>query len=126
MSIAMRRRSVLSGFVAAFAATTFASKFSAFAHGTQATATPPARHEVEIHGFKFEPATLVVRPGDTITWTNRDLVPHTATAHDKSWDTGRIDKGQSASIVFQSGMETGYFCKFHPAMQAELELDATA
>jgi len=126
MTNAVKRRYVLAGFVAAFAATISASRFSAFAHSGHAAATPPSNHEVDIIGFKFEPATFVVRAGDTITWTNRDLVPHTATARDKSWDTGRIDKGKSASIVCQPNMEAAYFCRFHPAMKAGLEVDSGA
>ena len=119
MTIVLKRRSVLSGFAAASAAAILASRPGALAHdGVEHAAT----HEVEIRGFKFEPASLTARPGDTITWTNRDLVPHTATAHDGRWDTGRIGKGETASMVFEAGMAGDYFCRFHPAMKARLEI----
>ena len=39
----------------------------------------PETHEVPIRGFAFEPATLVVVQGDTVVWSNHDIVPHTAT-----------------------------------------------
>ncbi|HMB48325.1 MAG TPA: cupredoxin family copper-binding protein [Afifellaceae bacterium] len=121
MTIVAERRNVLTGIVASLAATVSAFRFSALAHNGEIHAAPPTNHEVEIKAFKFVPATLKVSPGDTITWTNRDLVPHTATAHDKSWDTGRIERGKSASITCRQGMATAYFCRFHPAMKAKLE-----
>ena len=65
---------------------------------TQAARAAVAKnHMVEIRGFKFVPDTLAVAPGDTITWTNRDLAPHTATSVDEGWDTGEI--GQDESVM---------------------------
>src|SRR5687768_16670336 len=58
----------------------------------------PKRHVVEIRGFEFEPAILQVSAGDTVTWINRDLVPHTATAG-KEWDTGKVEAKGSSSVV---------------------------
>ena len=40
------------------------------------------RHVVEIRNLEFTPKELTVVPGDTITWINYDLVPHTVTADD--------------------------------------------
>lgn len=82
----------------------------------------PREHQVEIKGFLFVPDSIDVKPGDTITWTNRDLVPHTATASDKSWDTGLINKDESKSIVVSPGMDSDYFCLFHPTMVAKVEM----
>jgi len=42
------------------------------------------RHRVTIQGLRFTPADVVAAPGDTVVWVNRDLVPHTVTAKDKS------------------------------------------
>jgi len=79
-------------------------------------------HTIEISKFKFEPATLTANPGDTITWINRDIVPHTATANDKIWDTGTLKKDES--IVTTVGEDTigAYFCRFHPHMKGELKI----
>ncbi|WP_419901809.1 plastocyanin/azurin family copper-binding protein [Kiloniella sp.] len=86
--------------------------------GSQAQA--PVEHHVEISGFNFAPDKLVVRYGDTITWTNRDIAPHTATADDKSWDTGTISKGDKKSLMVTEGMSLTYYCRFHPMMKAGL------
>ena len=81
-------------------------------------------HQVDITGFEFAPSILKVKPGDTITWTNRDIAPHTATALDGSWDTGRLNRGQSATITVTSGFSSAYLCTFHPMMKASLEIIA--
>jgi plastocyanin len=49
-------------------------------------------------------------------------VPHTATAKDKRWDTGALKPGQSAERKVTKGMSAAYFCSFHPAMTAPLNV----
>ena len=80
------------------------------------------QHVIEIVRFRFMPDPLVVRPGDTVTWINRDIVPHTATALDESWDTGEIAPGKEGSVVVTAGFSTDYFCRFHPSMKAVLRV----
>ncbi len=77
-------------------------------------------HLVEIQGFKFHPDKLRVRAGDRITWSNRDIAPHTATAKDESWDTGEITKGQTRSLSVTPDMSGVYYCRFHPQMTGEI------
>ncbi|MCR9214682.1 MAG: plasmid stabilization protein [Proteobacteria bacterium] len=85
-----------------------------------ATEASPTEHLIEIQRFKFVPDILSVRPGDTVTWINRDIAPHTATAADKSWDTGDIKKGDRKSVLVTNGFTAAYFCRFHPVMRATL------
>jgi len=80
------------------------------------------QHMVVIKNFEFSPSQLVIKPGDTITWTNQDIAPHTATAQDKSWDTGELKKGESNTIEVTENFATAYFCLYHPMMKAQLEL----
>jgi plastocyanin len=77
-------------------------------------------HQVEIQNFAFSPARLEVAVGDTVVWTNRDFVPHTATADSGSWDSGGLSTGQSWKLVIQQG--GAYHCAFHPTMKAMLVL----
>jgi plastocyanin len=79
-------------------------------------------HAVTIKSFKFNPAVLEVAVGDTIVFTNQDGAPHTATASDGSWDTGRLGKGKSAEIAVTSGMSGAYICKFHPMMAGQIKV----
>jgi plastocyanin len=82
--------------------------------GTPASASGSA---VEIKGFAFNPATITVPAGTTVTWTNQDAAPHTATADDKSFDTGRIEQGKSGSVTFDKPGTYTYTCTFHPNMK---------
>ncbi|MEM7377568.1 MAG: plastocyanin/azurin family copper-binding protein [Pseudomonadota bacterium] len=84
--------------------------------------TPPTVHEVDIRAFAFEPATVRVRVGDTVRWTNRDLAPHTATATPSGWDTQTLERNASAEIRVTAGMTTSYVCAFHPHMRGTLEI----
>jgi plastocyanin len=75
----------------------------------------PGQHVVEISGMKFTPSALEVHRGDTITWINRDMVPHTATASQSpGFDTGTILSGDSAKVIAGDGGE--YICRLHPVM----------
>lgn len=80
------------------------------------------RHQVAIYQFKFVPDTLTIKPGDTVVWTNKDIVPHTATASNGLWDSGEILTGQSQSVVFNKDMLLSYYCRFHPKMKARLKI----
>lgn len=77
-------------------------------------------HQVRIEKFRFIPDTLTVREGDSIEWINLDIAPHTATANDRSWDTGRLNKDQSMTITFDEAATVEYLCLYHPAMRATI------
>lgn len=83
-----------------------------------AAATPAqaATYQVTIKGFAYDPAAFKVSAGDTIVFVNADNAPHTATAEDGSFDTGRIDPGQSARVTIPAGAHP-YYCRFHPGMK---------
>jgi plastocyanin len=85
-----------------------------------ASNTEHVEHVVEIVAFKFVPNTLEVKVGDTITWVNRDIVPHTATADDFSFDTGQLKQNELASITVTPSLSFSYICKFHPKMKATI------
>lgn len=113
------RRAVWTGVMAAIAAVAL----SAAPRWPRAADGSGTAHTVEIRDLKFVPESLDVRAGDTITWINRDIAPHTATATDKSWDTGTLKRGERASVtVVGPGMTGWYFCRFHPAMKATLRV----
>lgn len=74
-------------------------------------------HEIRISASVFEAA-----PGDIIRWTNYDLVPHTATAIDGSWDTGHLGRGGTSGIILRPGMQQEYYCRYHPSMKGRISL----
>ena len=101
--------------VAAIAATI------AFPPWLQSAAASGQRIVVDIQKFKFSPKSLTVKPGDIIVWVNKDIVAHTATAKDGSWDSGLIEPGGQWEMVVKDGTAQAYFCRFHPSMKAGLD-----
>ncbi len=87
------------------------------------TLAQPARaatHTVNIQGHSFSPANLTISAGDTVTFINKDGAPHTATADNGSFDTGRLGRNDSASLTFNSSGTTSYFCAIHPSMKGSI------
>jgi plastocyanin len=82
----------------------------------------PRSHLVNITGFQFAPASVSVAVGDTVLWSNGDIVPHTATALEGRWDSGTIaTKGRWAYVVRQRGT-VEYHCALHPSMRGTLDV----
>jgi len=84
--------------------------------GNQPTSVP-AEVEVKIAGFAFDPASVTVKVGTTVKWTNQDSAAHTVTADDGSWNSGSLAKGQSFSQVFTQAGTYTYQCTVHPSMK---------
>lgn len=85
-----------------------------------ATQAQAKTHTVEIVKFKFSPADLTIAAGDSVTFINKDGAPHTATANSGAFDTGRLNKNQSATLTFNGAGSFDYFCAIHPNMKATL------
>jgi len=69
---------------------------------------------VAIKDFAFEPKTISINVGDTITWTNEGPSPHTVTADAAdSFDSGNLDKGATYSETFDEVGTFAYYCKYH-------------
>lgn len=72
--------------------------------------------QVRVADNAFEPGTLTVTPGTTVTWTNDGNDSHTVSADDGSFDSARLDPGESFSVTFDEAGTFAYFCAFHPGM----------
>jgi plastocyanin len=82
---------------------------------------PPGGIEVKIDNFTFGPTTLTVAPGTTVTWTNRDDIPHTVVSDDKTtFKSKALDTGDQFSYTFAKPGKYSYFCSVHPKMTAEV------
>ena len=86
----------------------------------QVKAHQEAPVNVQVVDFAFEPATLTVPVGTTVTWTNAGSRPHTVTADNGSFDSGRLDPGEQFSQSFDRPGTFTYFCGFHPDMQGSI------
>lgn len=78
---------------------------------------------IEIAGFKFNAPDGTVHVGDTVTFVNKDVVPHTATRAGGWWDSGALAKGASWVLKADTAGTFDYACKFHPNMKAKLVVE---
>jgi plastocyanin len=92
------------------------------ADATQGAEAPAAAEvPVDIRDFAYSPNPIEIAAGDTVTWTNQDEVPHTATGEDRNvLQSGTISPGASFSQSFPEAGEFGYFCEFHPNMSGTI------
>jgi plastocyanin len=80
-----------------------------------------AEHVVAITGMRFGALPTNLKVGDTIVWENRDIVPHTASARDRSFDV-TLQPHQAKRITLRHAGAIAFYCRFHPAMQGELRV----
>ena len=86
----------------------------------QAEAAQPPTAEVKIDNFSFGPPVLTVAPGTKVTWTNRDDIPHTVVADDKTFKSKTLDTDETFSYTFDKAGTYPYFCSIHPHMTATI------
>lgn len=83
---------------------------------------PPSReHRIDIAGMRFGPVPAGIRAGDTILWVNRDVVVHSATARDRSFDV-TVPPGRSARTIVRRAGRIPFYCRFHSGMQGLLAI----
>jgi plastocyanin len=71
--------------------------------------------QIKMANVAYAPAQVSARVGDTIEWTNDDIVAHTATARNGAWDVMIQPKGKG-SITLKSPGTIEYYCRLHPNM----------
>lgn len=72
---------------------------------------------VDIVNFAYDPDPVTISAGESITWTNQDAVPHTATADDRdALQTGTLNQGEDFTQQFDTAGTYEYFCEFHADM----------
>jgi plastocyanin len=78
--------------------------------------------EVKIDNFSFGPVTLTVPVGTTVTWTNRDDIPHNTVSTDdpKIFKSKVLDTDEKFSFTFSKPGTYSYFCSIHPKMTGKV------
>jgi plastocyanin len=118
----MRRMMLLMTVAALVVASTLfvVSASGAHKHPTAKAQKHPTR-TVLIQGFRFKPANITIKRGTKVRWINKDSHPHTATATNKrSFDSGRLGKGQSYTHTFKSAGKKPYHCEIHSHMKGRI------
>lgn len=81
---------------------------------------------VSINNFAFTPANATISVGGTVNWTNNQSAPHTVTADDRSFDSGRLTTGQGFTRTFTTAGSFAYHCDIHPTMHGTVTVTGAA
>jgi plastocyanin len=75
---------------------------------------------VTIDNFSFNPKELTVPKGTTVTWINRDDVPHTIVSTGQKFRSKALDTDEQFSFTFNDPGTYAYFCSVHPMMTGKV------
>ena len=105
--------------------------FAAVFGSVLAAGVGPSRAEgpasaISIDNFSFTPATLTVKAGTTVTWTNKDDIPHgIASSNNAFKKSGALDTDDGYSFTFTTPGTYQYFCYLHPHMVGSIVVEST-
>jgi len=80
---------------------------------------------VRIDGMRFEPSSITVKPGDTVTWIHGSSMPHTITGNADGPRSSTLYSGQQYSHTFDTQGRYDYACDFHPSMKGSVTVEAS-
>ncbi len=106
--------------VAGFAALAVGPALPVLIGGAPAQAADMPPIQVTVDNFTFGPATLTIKAGTTVTWTNRDDIPHTVVETEKKFKSPVLDTDDSFSHRFDAPGTFVYFCSIHPHMTGKV------
>ena len=86
---------------------------------------PPTSGDVSIVDRSFQPSSLTVGAGATVTWANNDNDEHTVTATDSAWDSGIFGQGGTYSRTFATSGTYAYLCLIHPDMTGTITVTSS-
>ncbi len=93
----------------------------------------PGTNEVFMQAIAFDPMEITIQAGESVTWTNQDFVPHTATSgNPEDTDLGSIfqsallGQGGTFTHTFNDAGEFVYFCEVHPVMMRDAKVIVTS
>jgi plastocyanin len=78
--------------------------------------------QITMENLEVSPAEVSARVGDTVGWTNKDVLAHTATARNGDFDVNLPPK-KSATFVLKKAGTVEYYCRYHPNMRATLKVE---
>jgi amicyanin len=76
--------------------------------------------QVKITNFTFDPPTLTVKAGSTVTWVNADDIPHVVLEKAGKFRSSALDTGDKFSQTFSTAGTVEYFCAIHPHMTGKI------
>ena len=80
----------------------------------------PSNNEVHVDNFSFGPDTLTVPANTTVTWVNKDDVPHVIASNDGLFKSKALDTDDKYSYTFTKAGTYSYYCSVHPKMVGKI------
>jgi plastocyanin len=114
----MRNRLAIAGLLV-----TFGFGMAGIRADMRAAAVRPAvtaASDVKVDNFTFGPGTLTVPVGTTVTWTNRDDIPHTVVSTEGAFKSKVLDTDEKYAFTFGKTGSYSYFCSIHPKMTGKI------
>ena len=68
----------------------------------------------------FIPGEITVVPGTTVTWVNKEAMPHTVVDINKGFRSKTLTKDASFSVTFATAGDYDYLCSIHPNMKGKV------
>ena len=76
--------------------------------------------QITLDNFTFAPATLTVPVNSTVTWVNKDDIPHVIASNDGLFKSKALDTDAKFSYTFTKAGTYAYYCTIHPKMQGKV------
>lgn len=83
-------------------------------------AAPPPSPAVTIDNFTFTPGVLTVPAGTTVTWRNRDDIPHSIVGKNGAFRSAALDTDDRYTFTFKTAGTFDYVCGLHPHMTGKV------
>jgi plastocyanin len=91
---------------------------------TASTASASATSAVAVADFAFKPASVTVKVGSTVVWTNGDSFAHSIHSNGGVFDEQRMNKGESAKVTFTKAGTFAYICGIHNSMTGTVVVES--
>jgi len=86
-------------------------------------AAPAEDAAVQIDDFAFSPASITVKAGTTVTWRNKDDIPHTVASSTRLFKSKALDTDDTYTFTFNEPGTYQYFCSLHPHMTGKIVVE---
>lgn len=87
------------------------------------TTTNTLTASVSLSNFSFQPSSLTVKAGTTVTWANKDSTTHTVTSDSGVFNSGNLAPNATFSYTFNTAGTFTYYCSIHPTMKGTVKVE---
>jgi len=115
----MKKKMLVAGLIVAIPLA-LAAVFMLYPTRAKGEETQAQGMEVKVDNFTFNPGTLTVPVNSTVTWVNKDDIPHVIASNDGLFKSKALDTDQKYPYTFTKAGTYSYYCSIHPKMQGKI------